>query len=163
MKTLFIILGIILVLTGLLYVWGALLPEKHQSSVTAELAASPEEVWAVITDYKKYEQWRTGVEYVTVTDNRHWAETSEDGTLHFEVVDVQPHEKLVTRIINEDLPFGGSWTYSLTPSGTGTVLTLTENGEVYNPLFRFLSRFVFGHDTTLKKYIDDLKKELHQE
>ncbi len=31
------------------------------------------------------------------------------------------------------------------------MLTVTENGEVDNPLFRFLSRYVFGHTGTMDK------------
>ena len=38
---------------------------------------------------------------------------------------------------------------------------ITENGEVYNPLFRFMSRFVFGHTATIDKYLEDLGQVLH--
>lgn len=54
--------------------------------------------------------------------------------------------------------FGGSWTYELTPVADGTRLRITENGEVYNPLFRFLSRFVFGHYASIDKFMADLER-----
>jgi hypothetical protein len=30
-----------------------------------------------------------------------------------------------------------------------TLVTITERGEVYDPLFRFMSKFVFGHTSTM--------------
>jgi hypothetical protein len=59
----------------------------------------------------------------------------------------------MVRIADPDLPFGGTWTYRLTPKGSGTRLAITEHGEVYNPLFRFVSRFVFGHTATVDRFI----------
>jgi hypothetical protein len=65
-----------------------------------------------------------------------------------------PDRMLVGRIANTDLPFGGAWTYELTPAGEGlTTLRITEDGEVYNPIFRFVSRFVMGHEATMKQYL----------
>jgi hypothetical protein len=60
----------------------------------------------------------------------------------------------VGRIADSNLPFGGSWTYELAPAGDGeTTLRITEDGEVYNPIVRFVSRFVMGHDATIKQYL----------
>jgi len=44
----------------------------------------------------------------------------------------------------------------LIPASTGnaTTLRITENGEVYNVIFRFVSRFVMGHSATIDKYLD---------
>ena len=58
------------------------------------------------------------------------------------------------RIEDTNLPFGGSWTYELAPVGDSeTTLRITEDGEVYNPIFRFVSRFVMGHDATIRQYL----------
>ena len=46
----------------------------------------------------------------------------------------------------------------LIPRGDSTTLRITENGEVYNPVFRFVSRFVFGHSATIEKYLADVRK-----
>ena len=37
---------------------------------------------------------------------------------------------------------------------------ITEDGEVYHPLYRFMSRFVFGHTTTIDRYLTDLGRKL---
>ena len=59
----------------------------------------------------------------------------------------------MTRIVTPDSPFGGTWTFVVTPDGTGSHIAITEHGEVHNVLFRFLSRFVFGHTATLEGYL----------
>jgi len=59
----------------------------------------------------------------------------------------------VSRITDKGLPFGGSWDYRIERDGEGSKVTVTENGEVYNPIFRFVSRYVMGHTATLDKYL----------
>lgn len=39
-------------------------------------------------------------------------------------------------------------------------MKITEEGFVTNPLFRVLSKFVFGHDATMKTYLADLSRKL---
>jgi hypothetical protein len=48
----------------------------------------------------------------------------------------------------------------VTPSGSGTLVRITEHGEVYNPLFRVLSRFVFGHTSTMEQFLRNLERKL---
>jgi hypothetical protein len=51
-----------------------------------------------------------------------------------------------------DLPFGGRWTYrSRRPRRIGS--HDYRDGEVSNVIFRFMSRFVFGHHATMDGFI----------
>jgi hypothetical protein len=76
--------------------------------------------------------------------------------------------RLVTRIADPSLPFGGGWTFDLiaandaTPGApnASTTLRITEDGEVYNPIFRFVSRFVMGHHATIDAYLRDVGTRL---
>ena len=68
--------------------------------------------------------------------------------------------RCLTRIDEPDQPFGGTWTYNLAGEGAGTRLTITEDGEVYNPVFRFLSRYVFSQTATMEQYLADVQKHL---
>ena len=95
--------------------------------------------------------------------HRVFRETGGDGEILFEVDSVVPNKLLVTRIADPSLPFGGKWSYALTPSGDSTTLRITEDGEVYNPLFRFVSRFVFGHHATIDQYLRDLAKRFGED
>ena len=93
---------------------------------------------------------------------KRWREHGDNGTITFEIVEARPPARLVRRIADPSLPFGGTWTYELTPHASGTRLTITEAGEVYNPVFRFMSRFVFGHTATMDRFLTDLTARLRQ-
>ena len=109
----------------------------------------------VLTDVQSYPQWRSDVKSVEdlAASPRRWREHGSNGNLTFEVVSADPPVRLVTRIADRDLPFGGSWTYELAGDNAGTRLSITEHGEVYNPLFRFMSRFIFGHTATMEQFL----------
>ncbi len=51
---------------------------------------------------------------------------------------------MVLRIADPSLPFSGTWTYEIKPTGTGRELTLTEDGEVGNPIFRVMQKVFFS-------------------
>jgi hypothetical protein len=85
-----------------------------------------------------------------------WREIGKDGKITFETVESTAPTGLVTRIADLSLPFGGSWTYELEPDGDGCVVTVTEHGQVRNPAFRFMSRFVLGHTATIDGYLTAL-------
>ena len=55
-----------------------------------------------------------------------------------------------------DLPFGGTWTFELSPQGKESELRITEDGFVSNTLFRFLARFVFGHTGSMEGFLRQL-------
>jgi hypothetical protein len=62
------------------------------------------------------------------------------------------------RIADQKLPFGGTWTYELEPSAGGTSVTLTEDGEVYNPLFRVMQKLFFSPYKTIDTFLGNLKE-----
>lgn len=146
------------------YAVGARLPARHAATVSAHIDAPPDRVWALLTDVERFPAWRPDVEAVTRLEDADgrpaWRESLGTGTLTFETVSADSAARLVVRIADEDLPFGGTWTYELEPDAGGTRLTITEDGEIHNPLFRFMSRYVFGHDTTIRTYIDAARSEL---
>ena len=79
----------------------------------------------------------------------------------YEVGQADPPRKLVTRIADPHLPFGGTWTYEIVAGAeSGSTLTITENGEVYNPFFRFISRYVMGYTATMDRYLQALQTKL---
>ena len=159
MKWAGIILGGLAAVVALMVAIGALLPKAHVATQSARFKAQSPALWQAITDVAKFPQWRKDLKDVVPpppgADARAgWTEVWTHGErVPIEVKQWNPPAKLVTRIAAKDLAFGGTWTYELTPSGGGTELRITENGEVYNPLFRFLSRFVFGHTPTMRNYL----------
>ena len=143
--------------------FGYALPVAHVATRDASLTAPPERVFAALTEVEAFPGWRSDVQAVDVTarsPHLQWRERGSDGTIAFEAQESEPPRRLVTRITDKTLPFGGAWTFTLQPVDGGTKLTITENGEVYNPLFRVMSRFVFGHTATIDRYLADLQKHL---
>lgn len=65
-------------------------------------------------------------------------------------------KECAARRADPSLPFGGRWTYELRAAPAGTTLRITEDGEVYNPLFRFMWKFIFTHHRTIDVYLRDL-------
>jgi uncharacterized protein YndB with AHSA1/START domain len=152
-------LGAVVVLA---IVVGWSLPVGHQASATRRIASPPDRVFALITDFARHPEWRTGVTRVDVTGaqvvGQQIREFGRNGEIPYRVETFEAPSRLVTRIAGEGLPFGGTWTYELRPDpGGGTAITITENGEIYNPIFRTVARFVLGYEATMKQYLDDLE------
>jgi len=160
------VLWIFLVLAGILViitVIGWLLPKAHTVTRAARFRQPPETIWKAITDIDAMLSWRQGLKSIKHLPNQNglpaWVETSDSGTIPFETVISQPPLKLVVRIADPKLPFGGTWTYEITAVPEGSGLRIREDGEIYNPIFRFLSRFVFGYSGTMETYLKSLAKK----
>lgn len=164
MRWVMIIGGTLAGLVALVVAAGYALPVQHVASLSVELDAPPERVWTTITDVASFPRWRRDVKSVEIVQRTPagpvWRERSSDGTITYETVESVPHRRLRSRISDRSLPFGGTWTFDLTPTPRGTRVTIREDGEVYNPVFRFASRFVLGHDATIRKYIAALEASL---
>ena len=146
---------------------GVLLPVDHQAQVSFEVAAPAAQVWQLITEVERFPAWRPDVESVellpAVGGLVSWNERGPGGTLPIAVEHMEPPRMLVTAI-KEGLPFGGSWTYRIEPlDSLHAKITIVEDGEVYNPIFRFVSRFIIGHDATLNRYREAVEVELGSE
>ncbi|MGZ3699985.1 MAG: SRPBCC family protein, partial [Bdellovibrionota bacterium] len=149
MKWLLIIPAALILFVGAIAVVGSFLPKAHTASRSAVIAAPPAEVFRTITDFQALPSWRPSVKRAELTPGG-FRETSSHGEVPFRVETSEPDTRLVTRIADPNLPFGGSWTYFLRPTAGGTELQITENGEVYHPIFRFMSRFVFSQSATIE-------------
>ena len=162
LRTLILVLGVLVALLLLLIAIGYALPIGHVATRETRLGAPPERVFEVLREVEKFPAWRSDVKSVEVLATApalRWRERG-DNDITFEMETVEPARKIVTRIADKTLAFGGSWTYELSPQDGGTRLVITENGEVYNPLFRIMSRFVFGHTATIDRFLEDLGRHL---
>lgn len=141
----------VLLLTMAAFGW--MLPVGHVASGSAVIGAPAEVVFARVADVPAYPSWWSEVsrvEPLTPVDGRaRYREHMRTGAVVFEVVERVPPVRFVSRIADPEQPFGGTWTFELAPADGGTRVTITERGEVYNPLFRFLSHYVFSQTATL--------------
>lgn len=117
---------------------GTRLPVAHHVSRSARYAEPVVRVWDAVSDPRSARAF---------------------GALRFEQAIPVPGRVLIRRAVGErDL--GGTWTYELEPDGSGTRLTITEEGELPSPLLRFLSRFIFGHARAIDAYLEALRHRL---
>ncbi len=151
----------------LLVLVGMFLPREHTARATIELAASPERVWAVVSDFAGAARWRPDLEAVRIDTLPggpiRFVETSSEGEIPFEVVAQEPPRRLVVRVIDDGLPFGGSWTWELVPLGGGTALTLTEDGFTRNPIYRAMGLVFFRPTESVARYLGALATALGED
>jgi uncharacterized protein YndB with AHSA1/START domain len=138
---------------------GYALPVAHVATQDVLVNAAPEAVFARISDPARYREWRPDLDSVELLGSEplRWREHSGGDAITYEEVERSAASRFVTRIADKDLPFGGTWTWELQPEGTGTRVTITERGEVYNPVFRFMSRFVFSRTATMERVLRQLQ------
>ena len=161
-RALLLAVSVLVVLAAAITGIGAALPRDHTASGQVALPAAPDRVFAVISDVQRYPDWRSNVSRVEVLNSVPLRRREYDGSdaITFETVESSPPGGWQVRIADPDLPFGGTWTYTIRSEAGGARLEITENGEVYNPLFRFISRFVIGHTATIEIWLDDLRRHL---
>jgi hypothetical protein len=126
---------------ALIAVVGYLLPVSHEASQSADFGNPPEAVYALISDLKNYSSW--------------WPENE----VNVEIVEARPPSKFVTRIVGESA-FAGTWTWVIEKTPTGSRATITERGEIYNPVFRTLARFVFGYTSAMESCLAAAQRRL---
>lgn len=153
--------GLILIALGVVFSVGAVLPRDHVATGSMVFPQPAGELFAAIRNVGAAPGWRKGLSKVEVhagTPDRpdSWTEVSGHGAMKMVLEREEVNQTLVTRIDDDSLPFGGTWTFSLTTEANGTRLRITESGFVKSPPFRFISRFFMGHSSTLKQYLSDL-------
>jgi hypothetical protein len=163
MRWIFVLAGTLVALIAVVAVVGAMLPRDHVASVTAHIPAKPDDVWATITTPADFPAWRSDVKRVEMLaatpTGPSWREHGSNGAITFAVDTWEPPKRFVGRIADTGLPFGGSWEYRVEPDGpTASRVTITERGSIYNPIFRFVSRFIMGYTGTMKTYLNALAR-----
>lgn len=160
MKVALLIVGGLAAVVAIVWAIGAALPKGHVATRAARFAQPPEKIWEAITDVEAMPAWRKDLKSVARLPEENgragWVETMDMGEIPLRVEESDAPRRLVTRIADEKLPFGGTWTFEIVPVDGGSTLRITERGEVRPALFRFMSKFIFGHTKTMETYLKNL-------
>ena len=166
----YIVIGVIgglLLLAGIVALIGSRLPKSHVASRSILLHQPPQEIYAVVRDFGSAPKWRSDVKQMEVEAPQggpvYFREVGKNDTVNYELVEDVPGQRMVTRIRDTDLGYSGQWTYLFAAENGGTRVTIREDGEVSNVLFRFMSRYVFGHTATMDSYLNSLAKRFGEE
>lgn len=140
---------------------GLMLPKAHHVTRAARFRQSPDAVFAAITGPQ---DWR-GVKKTELTADggpRRWREESGRHAITFEEVTSDPPRLYRSRIADKNLPFSGTWTWEITATENGCTCRITEDGEISNPVFRFMSRFIFGYTKSAVDYLNALGRKFNE-
>jgi len=139
MKWIVTVVGGLVLLIAVIAAIGATLPRNHTASRTLRVRRPPQDAWTAITQ----------------------AMSTSD--VPVDILESDPPRKLVSKVKETEKMFGGTWTVAIAPVDGGSTLTITEDGWVGNPLFRFVSRFVMGHHATLDGMLTNVAKQFGEE
>jgi hypothetical protein len=162
MKWLVIVIGVLVALVLIVVIIGAMLPQSHVAVRSAQLRRPAADVFRTVTDVSSAASWRKDVQRIEMLppkDNRiAWREVSKNGSVNYEGETVRAPVpgvpgRFISRITDKNLPYGGEWVIGVAVNGDGSIVTVTENGEVYNPIFRFVSKFIMGQTSTIDAYL----------
>jgi hypothetical protein len=153
-----IIVGGLALLVAVVALVGAMLPRAHRATRQARYRQKPEAIYFTLAGPV---DWRSDVKAFGNLPDRDgrkqwWEQDSHGQTVTYELVEDKMPSRRVVRIAGKNLPFGGTWTFDIAPDPEGCIVRITEDGEVYNVIFRFMARFFFGYTSSIEGYLRDL-------
>ncbi|XDD49904.1 SRPBCC family protein [Leptospira sp. WS92.C1] len=155
-------IGFLVLLIFGIYGIGTTLPIEHTSSLERIFPVPPKTIDSLIRNFKDYPSWRPNLKRIEIISSNSWKEIdSHNEVITYSFVQDRKEEWIESKIMDEDKPFGGSWTFELISVSGGTKLKITEHGKVFSPVFRFFSRFVFGHTATIREYLNDMDRKIN--
>lgn len=159
------VMALIVSLVLAVLVGGAVTPRKHTAVRTIALRADPATVWKLVRTVTNYPNWRDdvrSVELMAGNDPRPaWTEVGLTKSVSYRADLDEPPTRFTARILDKDLGYSGEWQYVISPIEGGTRVTITEQGEVSNPVFRFFGNFI-GYTKTIDAYLSNLALALNE-
>lgn len=149
--------------------YGYSLPVEHQITMQRHYEQkTPDDIWAVIANHRKYSQWREDVYEITEIPSRGkydaWKEVDANGhSVPYEIIGHSPGKQLIIEITDASLPYGGTWTFDLLPDATGTTVKITEHGSIDNLLLRVFAHFVTGYTSDMNSWLNSLDNKFAME
>lgn len=166
MKWVLIAAGVLAGAVALTALIGALLPRSHVAASAIVVPQPPDTVWQLMRDVAGLPGWWPDMrETKRVADSAGrevWQQTMKQGfVMRGIITESVPPARFVSVIdTSAGGSFGGSWTYEIAPVAGGSRVRVTERGWIANPIFRFMSRFIFGYYGSLDSYLTALGKKL---
>jgi len=137
MKWIALVVVALVVLVAVVALIGSRLPREHVASRTLRVSRPPQDVWNA------------------------YLEATGSSSVPVDVVENDPPRRMVTRVKASEKAFGGTWTTAVAPVPGGATITIIEDGWIANPVFRFMAKYVFGHDATLDGVLKKIDARLN--
>jgi len=161
LKWVLTLLGILTLFVVGPFVAGLFLPVGHVAASSLSLSRPVDTVWTIVRDLAGYPNWWRDIKSSRrdpdAGDREIWMQTDAEGqAIALEVVESVPTKLMITQLADKKLPFSGKWTYTIEPFGTGAKVTIVEEGEIFNPIFRLLARNFVGYHGTIDRCLEAL-------
>ena len=136
---------------------GVFLPTFHRAHRMVTYRGSRTDVWEVIAGFERWPEWQPGLLRMERLPDRAgqpvWRQMMRRrGALNMMVVETDLPRRLRTEVV-DNRQYGGTWTWDLEPTNEGGChLTITEDGAIYNVVFRFVARFFMDYQATIDRY-----------
>jgi len=145
----------VVLLVGVVFLVGWLLPVAREGRAEVVIGAPAEAVVAVIADVEAQPAWREGIAAVERTAEG-WVEVTARG----ERISFVAEEMGATGVrlrFSSDAGYAGTWEAVLTHEGGGTRVSVVERAVVPSPLGRILARLFFDPEAFAAMYLAALK------
>lgn len=152
---------------AVLAVVGMFLPRGHVVRRSVRLRASPAAVWAVMSDLAAVPAWWPYLSKAERIEDRDglevWLETRANRwSVPLVTVEATAERRMVRRLADAGLSFAGEWTYEIDSAEEGSVVRVTERGEVKSPVLRVFAR-AGDPRAALDSYLKALARRLGEE
>lgn len=148
----------LLLLAGLVFLAGWLLPATREGRAEVVIAAPPAQIVAVIADVEAQASWRAGIAAVERTGDG-WTEVTARGERISFLAEEMGEARIRLRFAS-DAGYSGTWEAVLVPEGDGTRISVVERAEVPSPLGRILARLFFDPQAFATRYLAALKSRV---
>lgn len=160
------LLIVAVLLIGGLWFYGRSLPREHTIKTSITVTAPVDTVFRVVRAIGSQAAWWSDVKSVRPLVGRRresWEQNMGGGAglIALEVTSVNPGVSMVTTIITTDeegsgkLGWGGTWTYRVIQTSSGTKVEITEDGWVEGPFARIFMK-VRGQYRTADSFLTSL-------
>lgn len=172
----FLIVAVLLV--GGLWFYGRSLPREHEIRSSITITAPVDTVFKVVRSIGNQPVWWSDVKSVRALPGRRresWEQNMGGGMglVSIEVTSVNPGVGMTTTIITTEeegdgeQQWGGTWTYRVSQTASGTEVRIIEEGWVDPPFFRIVMklrgkyRTVDSYLTSLAAHFDEVATPRH--
>ncbi len=163
MKIILFVFAVLFLAVVVMALIGTCLPRSHEATRTAAFHRRPAELYAAVRDFAALPSWRSDLRSTEILPPRDghvcYREISRHRPITYLVLEDKAAETLTVKIADENLPFGGTWTFEFSSTTEGGRVRIIEHGEVKNVIFRFMARFIFGYTGSIDNYLRDLGKK----
>lgn len=155
------VMGAVAAVVIALLVGGLTTPRAHAVVRSASINAAASVVWTHVRDVARHAEWREALEEVTIEDDGgmlRWTARTTTGSARYEMTGEDPPRRFSARSLDDDLSASSEWTWQVDGDQHASIVTITERGEVPNPVVRFVRTHLTGFAGPVEQYLRDLAR-----